>query len=64
MGPGVSFECYEAQTGLHINEDHFLAEIIDPDTGEPLADGEIGRAGVHHPHQRRASPCCATARAT
>ncbi len=40
-GPGVSFEC-EAQTGMHINEDHFLAEIIDPDTGEVLPEGEKG----------------------
>jgi phenylacetate-CoA ligase len=42
MGPGVSFECAEAQNGLHINEDFFLAEIIDPDTGAPQADGELG----------------------
>jgi len=40
-GPGVSFECSE-QTGMHINEDHFLAEIIDPDTGEPVPDGQYG----------------------
>lgn len=40
-GPGVSFEC-EAQTGMHINEDHFIAEIIDPETGEVLPDGEKG----------------------
>ncbi len=40
-GPGVSFECCE-QTGMHINEDHFLAEIIDPDTGEVLPEGEKG----------------------
>ena len=37
-GPGVSFEC-EEQTGMHINEDHFLADIIDPDTGEVLPEG-------------------------
>ncbi|MBU2601379.1 MAG: phenylacetate--CoA ligase [Actinobacteria bacterium] len=42
MGPGVSCECVEAQDGLHVNEDHFLAEIIDPDTGAPLPDGERG----------------------
>src|SRR5680860_1683115 len=42
MGPGVSFECAEAQHGLHVNEDNFLAEIIDPTTGEPLGDGETG----------------------
>ena len=40
-GPGVSFECCE-QTGMHVNEDHFLAEIIDPDTGEVLPEGEKG----------------------
>jgi len=40
-GPGVSFEC-SAQTGMHINEDHFLAEIIDPDTGEVLPEGSKG----------------------
>ena len=42
MGPGVSFECAQVQNGLHVNEDHFLAEIIDPKTGEPLGDGETG----------------------
>ncbi len=40
-GPGVAFECSE-QTGMHINEDHFLAEIIDPDTGEVLPEGTKG----------------------
>ncbi|MBQ8725306.1 MAG: phenylacetate--CoA ligase, partial [Oscillospiraceae bacterium] len=40
-GPGVAFEC-EAQCGMHINEDHFLAEVIDPDTGEVLPEGEKG----------------------
>lgn len=40
-GPGVSFECCE-QTGMHINEDHFYAEIIDPDTGEVLPEGSKG----------------------
>lgn len=40
-GPGVSFEC-EEQNGMHVNEDHFLAEIIDPDTGKVLPDGSIG----------------------
>ena len=40
-GPGVAFEC-SAQSGMHINEDHFIAEIIDPDTGEVLPDGEQG----------------------
>lgn len=40
-GPGVAFEC-EAQTGMHINEDHFIAEVIDPETGEVLPDGSKG----------------------
>ena len=40
-GPGVAFEC-SAQNGMHINEDHFIAEVIDPDTGEPLPDGQQG----------------------
>ena len=40
-GPGVAFEC-EAQSGMHINEDHFIAEIINPDTGEVLPEGEKG----------------------
>ncbi len=40
-GPGVAFEC-SAQSGMHINEDHFLAEIIDPDTGEVLPEGTEG----------------------
>ncbi|MBR3718695.1 MAG: AMP-binding protein, partial [Firmicutes bacterium] len=40
-GPGVSFEC-SAQSGMHINEDHFIAEVIDPDTGEVLPDGTYG----------------------
>ncbi len=40
-GPGVAFECSE-QAGMHINEDHFLAEIIDPETGEVLPEGEKG----------------------
>lgn len=40
-GPGVSFECSE-QTGMHINEDHFIAEIIDPDTEEVLPMGSEG----------------------
>ena len=40
-GPGVSFECSE-QSGMHVNEDHFFAEIIDPDTGEVLPEGSKG----------------------
>jgi phenylacetate-CoA ligase len=42
MGPGVAIECIEAQNGLHIWEDHFIPEIINPDTGERVAEGERG----------------------
>jgi len=42
MGPGVSIECREAKNGLHIFEDHFIPEIINPDTGETLPYGETG----------------------
>jgi phenylacetate-CoA ligase len=40
-GPGIAYECRERQ-GLHLNEDHFIAEIIDPETTDPLSPGEIG----------------------
>jgi len=42
LGPGVACECQEAQAGLHGWEDHFLFEVIDPDTGKPVADGSPG----------------------
>jgi phenylacetate-CoA ligase len=42
MGPGVAIECIEAKRGLHIWEDHFLPEIIDPETGEVLPEGATG----------------------
>lgn len=42
MGPGVANECIEAKDGPVIWEDHFYPEIIDPETGEPVADGEEG----------------------
>jgi len=42
MGPGVSNECVETKDGLHIWEDHFYPEIIDPQTGQPVPDGETG----------------------
>lgn len=42
MGPGVSIECHEEQKGLHVFEDHFIVEIIDPDTQEILPHGETG----------------------
>ncbi|WBF68720.1 phenylacetate--CoA ligase [Desulfovibrio subterraneus] len=41
MGPGIAGECLERQ-GLHVNEDHFLFEIVHPETGEPVPDGEVG----------------------
>ena len=41
IGPGVAFECGE-QTGMHINEDHFIVEVIDPETGRVLPEGEQG----------------------
>ena len=42
MGPGVASECIETKDGPTIWEDHFYPEIIDPETGEPVADGEMG----------------------
>jgi len=53
-GPGVSFDC-EVQDGLHINEDHFLAEIVDPTSLEPVPPGEKGEL-VFTSLQRRAMP--------
>lgn len=42
MGPGVAVECKEAQDGLHVPEDHFYVEVIDPETLEPVPDGRDG----------------------
>ena len=42
VGPGVSAECAEARQGMHVQEDHFLVEIIDPETEQPLGPGEEG----------------------
>jgi phenylacetate-CoA ligase len=42
IGPGVSNECVEARDGSHVNEDHFLPEIVDPESGEPVPEGEEG----------------------
>ena len=42
IGPGVSCECVDERAGLHVNEDHFLPEIVDPVTGRPLPEGEQG----------------------
>ncbi len=42
IGPGVAIECVETKDGLHLWEDHFLAEIIDPESGAVLPDGQVG----------------------
>jgi phenylacetate-CoA ligase len=42
IGPGVAVECVEAKNGLHVFEDHFIVEVINPETGEPLPYGETG----------------------
>ncbi|MGH2998308.1 MAG: phenylacetate--CoA ligase family protein [Gaiellaceae bacterium] len=42
VGPGVSAECLEGLGGAHVNEDHFLVETVDPDSGAPVPEGEIG----------------------
>ena len=42
IGPGVSCECVEARAGMHVNEDHFVPEIVDAETGKPVGDGEEG----------------------
>jgi phenylacetate-CoA ligase len=42
VGPGVSAECREGRSGSHVQEDHFLVEVIDPETGAQLAPGELG----------------------
>ncbi|MEM6761640.1 MAG: phenylacetate--CoA ligase PaaK [Pseudomonadota bacterium] len=42
IGPGVANECVESKDGLHIWEDHFYPEVVDPSTGEPVADGTLG----------------------
>ncbi len=42
VGPGVSAECPEGRAGLHVQEDHFLVEVVDPETGAPVGDGADG----------------------
>lgn len=42
IGPGVATECIEAQSGLHVNEDHFIVECVDPGSGAPVPDGTPG----------------------
>ncbi|MDR1775631.1 MAG: phenylacetate--CoA ligase [Actinomycetes bacterium] len=51
MGPGVGFEC-EVKNGLHIQEDHFLFEIVDQQTGEPVPDGEYGELVITTPDKQ------------
>ena len=58
-GPGVAFECPE-QNGMHIWEDSFLVEIIDPKTLQPVADGEEGEL-VMTRCKEKACRCCVTA---
>ncbi len=52
IGPGVACECVVVADGLHVNEDHFLVEALDPVSGEPVPDGTPGELGVHHADQR------------
>ena len=42
VGPGVSSECVDGLAGAHVNEDHFLVEVVDPQTGQARQDGEVG----------------------
>lgn len=63
MGPGVSGECLAERYQQHIAEDHFLWEVIDPETGEPVGEGEMG-SSCSRPFASRAFPCCATAPTT
>ena len=51
VGPGVAAECPEARDGLHVMEDHFLVEVVDPETGAPRPRRHRRRARVHHADQ-------------
>ena len=51
IGPGVAVECLEGREGLHVNEDHFLPEVVDPATGASLGSRQGRRAGAHRAHQ-------------
>lgn len=55
MGPGVSGECLASRDQQHIAEDHFLWEVVDPETGEPVAEGEMGEL-VLTPLDKQAIP--------
>ena len=63
MGPGVAQECVETKDGLHVWEDHFYPEVIDPITGEVLPDGEEGEL-VFTSLTKQAMPVSATAPGT
>ena len=60
IGPGVASECYQAQSGLHVWEDHFLCEVIDPDTLRSCRRARPGSSCSPRSPSRRC-PCCATA---
>ena len=49
MGPGVAMEVWRPPDGPTIWEDHFYPEVVNPDNGTPLRDGEHGEPVVHHP---------------
>ena len=55
LGPGVANECVETKDGLHIWEDHFFPEIIDPETGQIMEDGELGNWSLP-PYPRKLFP--------
>jgi phenylacetate-CoA ligase len=54
-GPGVAAECLAVRSGMHVQEDHFLVEVVDPDGGRPLAEGEEGEL-VFTTLQKQAQP--------
>ena len=60
IGPGVAAECLEAADGLHVNEDHFLVEAVDPVTASPVPDGTAGGAGLQHADPGGAGRCSGT----
>ena len=63
IGPGVSGECIEERNGSHVNEDHFLPEVVDPESGEQLPEGEVGVLVLHGADQAGAAARSATGRA-
>ena len=63
IGPGVAGEC-ELKTGMHVAEDHFIVEVVDPESGEPVAEGEVGELVFTSLTKEACARRCATARAT